>query len=167
MGQLYRVSNGASAAAAAPVKVTTGTAIKTMLQLVHPTLPIVVVEWGVSMDGTALATPGEWELCHTTTVASTVTAYAANDVTLVTDPLGATPGLTLGTAASGYTSTAEGTVVAPVRSGDLQLIQPTNQYLHQWPLGQEFQVPALGILRVRCTTAVAVNAYCYVVFGIG
>ena len=44
---------------------------------------------------------------------------------------------------------------------------PTNQYLKQFPLGQGFYVPAAGVLRIRVTAAVAVNAYCYVVIGLG
>lgn len=164
---MYRVNNGASAAAAAPIKVTTGTAIKTLLQLLQPSYALKVHEWGISFDGTAAATPIECELIHTTTVAATVTPFAANDVTLFTDPQANIPGLTLSTTGSGYTASAEGSVVAPVRSGDYQLVAPTSQYLKQFPLGQEFVVPAAGVLRIRVTAAAAVNAVCYVVFSIG
>jgi uncharacterized protein YaiE (UPF0345 family) len=167
---LYRVNNGASAAAAANVKVTTGTAIKTMLQVLQPSVGITVVEWGISFDGSAAATPIEVELCHTTTVAATVTAAVANDVTClngVADAGITAAGLTLSTTGTGYTSTGEGSVVAPVRSGDLQLIAPTNQYVKQFPLGQGFYVPAAGVLRIRVTAGAAVSAYCYVVFGLG
>lgn len=164
---LYRVYNGASPAAAAGVKITTGTAVKTLLQLLHPTLALSVIEWGISFDGSAAATPIECELIHTTTVAATVTAFVANDVTQFSDPSANTPGLTLSTAGSGYTASAEGTVVAPVRIGDYQLVAPTGQYVKQFPLDQEFVVPSAGVLRVRVTAAAAVNALAYVVFGIG
>src|SRR5487761_2143902 len=136
----YRVYNGASPGAAAGAKATTGTSVKTMLQLLHPSLPLSVIEWGISFDGSAAATPIECELIHTTTVAATVTAYVANDVTLFSDP---------STSGSDFTSTAEGSVVAPVRIGDYQLVAPTNQYVKQFPLDQEFVVPAGGILRIR------------------
>lgn len=125
-----------------------------------------VVEWGIQFDGSALGTPIECELCHTTTVAATVTAFVANDVCLFTDPASNVPGLTLSTTGSGYTASAEGTVVAPVRSGDLQLVDPAQSYLKQFPLDQEFVVPAAGVLRVRVTASVAVNCYTYVVFGV-
>ena len=171
MAVLYRFNNGASAAAAAPVKVTTGTSIKTLLQVLHPTQPLAVVEWGISFDGTSAATPGEIELCTTGTTAATVTAAVANDVTCLNaqvDPnLASAGGLTLSTAGTGYTSSGEGSVSAPVRSGDLQLIAPTNQYFKQFPLGQPFWVPATNVLRIRVTFGAAINAYCYVVFGIG
>lgn len=161
--RLYAVHNGASAAAAAPVKVTTGTAIKTMLQVLHATDDIRVVEWGISFDGSAAATPIEVELCETVTVAATVTAAVANDITLFSNPGGAASGLTLSTTGTGYTATSEGSVVAPVRSGDLQLISPTNQYIKQFPLGREFEVPATHCLRIRVTAGTAVSAYCYVI----
>ena len=165
--QLYRVENTASPAAAAGAPVTTGTSVKTLLQLLHPSMTLSVVEWGISFDGSAAGTPIKCELIHTTTVAATVTAFGANDVVLFTDPTGNTPGLTLSTSGSGFTASAEGTVVAPVRVGDYEQVAPTNQYLKQFPLDQEFVVPAAGVLRVRVTAAAAVNAVCHVLFGVG
>lgn len=171
MAVLYKVHNGASAAAAAPVKVTTGTAIKTLLQVLHPSQPLAVTAWGISFDGSAAATPIEVELCDTGTVAATVTACVANDVTCFNaqaDPnLASAGGLTLSTTGTGYTASAEGTVVAPVRDGDLQLVAPTGQYVLQFPLGQEFWIPATHVLRVRVTAGAAVNAYTWLIFGIG
>jgi uncharacterized protein YaiE (UPF0345 family) len=170
MALLYKVVNGASAGAAAPVKVTTGTNVKTMLQVLHPNQPLTVIEWGISFDGTSAATPIECELITTGTVAATVTASVANDVTAlneIADTNVTAGGLTLSTTGTGYSASGEGSVVAPVRNGDLQLIAPTNQYLKQFPLGQGFKVPATNVLRVRVTAATAVNAYCYVVFGVG
>ncbi len=164
---LYRVYNGASPAAAAAAKVTTGTAVKTLLQLLHPNNAVSVVEWGISFDASAAAVPIQCELIETGTVAATVTAFVANDVTLFTDPAGTGPGLTLSTAGSGFTASAEGTVVAPVRIGDDQLVAPTNQYVKQFPLDQEFVVAATKVLRIRVTAPVAVNCLCYVTFGIG
>lgn len=169
-GQLYKVNNGPSATTSATAKVTTGTSAKTLLQLLQGAANMRVVEWGISFDGTTSATPIQCELITTGTVASTVTAFVANDVTYFSDP-GATTGstaagLTLSTTGSGYTSTSEGSVVAPVRSGDYQLISPTNQYIKQFPLGREFEVPATHCLRIRVTAGTAVNAVCYVIFEI-
>ena len=162
----YKVVNGASGTTTPTAKVTTGTSTKTMLQLLHPNNALVVIEWGISFDGDAAAVPIQCELIQTTTVAATVTAFGANDVTLFSDPAANVPGLTLSTSGSGFTSTSEGSVVAPVRVGDMQLVAPSNQYSHQFPLGQEFVVAAAGVLRVRVTAAVAVNALCYVVFAV-
>ena len=84
---LYKVLNSASAAAASPVKQPTGTGIRTMLQLLHATQGMQVVEWGCSFDGFAAALPVEVELCTTGTVAATMsTAFVANDVTIFDGP---------------------------------------------------------------------------------
>jgi hypothetical protein len=162
-GQVFEVWNGASVAAAAPVAVTTGTVVKTMLQLENATNNMRVIEWGVSFNIIPTAVV-QAELI-VTTVAATVTAYVANDITAFSDPASGYTGagLAITTTTSGYTATAEGTVVAPVRQGDFQQLW-TNQYLKQFPLGREFEVQRGTYLRVRLTTATAINAVCYVVF---
>lgn len=168
--QLFKLNNGPSDTTTPVPKVTTGTSTKTMLQILHANTNMRVVEWGISFDGTSAATPIECELITTGTVAATVTAFVANDVTYFSDPgatTGATAGgITLSTTGSGYTSTSEGSVVAPVRSGDLQLVSPMNQYIKQFPLGREFEVPATHCLRIRVTAGAAVNAYCYCIIEI-
>ena len=71
---LYIAYNGPSPTTAAQLKVTTGTAIKTLLQIATPsTREIEVVEWGFSVDGITAATPGIVELLQTD-VAATVTS---------------------------------------------------------------------------------------------
>lgn len=164
MSDLYIAYNGAAPTTAALVPVTTGTAIKSMLQIASPsTRPLTIVEWGISFDGSAAATPIRCELIQTD-VAATVTAHVAAGVQCITDPNGPASLVTLGTAATGYTATAEGTITA-TRSFDTQFIAPTNQYVKQWPLGREPQLPISKFLRVRVTAIAAVNAYCYVVWG--
>lgn len=162
--KLYWTANGAMPTTAALAPVTTGTAIKTLLQLQCGTADkIQVVEWGISFDGSAAATPIRCELIHTGTVAATVTAHVAAGVQPFNDTGGTTSALQLGTTGTGYTATAEGTVTTS-RYGDLQLVAPSGQYVKQFPLGREFEVPASGILRVRVTATAAVNAYCYVIW---
>ena len=169
MSNTYIVYNGAMPTTASAAKVTTGTSIKTMLQI-KPAVPIKVVEWGVSFDGSAAATPGICELIDTSTVFATVSAYAAADVMPFQDPnapvntagTSGTP-LNLGTSASGYTSTGEGSITA-TRLGDVQLVAPTNQNWKQFPLGREFGVLAGDSLRVRVNFGTAINCLCYVIF---
>jgi|SRR5882762_5862882 len=163
MATLYIAANGAAPTTAALVKVTTGTAIKTMLQIApSATRPIKVVEWGISFDGSAAATPITCELIQTD-VAATVTAHVAAGVQPYDDP-GAVPStVTLGTTATGYTATSEGSITA-TRFGDVQLIAPTNQYVKQWPLGRELQIPISKFLRVRVTAGAAVNCFTYIVW---
>lgn len=150
---------------AAQVPVTTGTAIKTLLQL-KPFNTIKIVEWGISFDGSAAATPIKVELLDTGTVFGTVTASADADVAKmgsVEDAVSSVAGLTLGTSATGYTCTAEGSITS-VRMFDPQLIAPTGQYVKQFPLGREPKGIIGNAIRIRVTAAAAVNAYCYIIF---
>ena len=162
---LYAIYNGPMPTTAAQLPVTTGTAIKTMLQL-KPFNTIKIVEWGISFDGSAAAVPIKCELLDTGTVFGTVTASADADVTKlgsVEDAVASVAGLTLGTSATGYTCTSEGSITA-VRMFDAQLIAPTNQYVKQFPLGREPKGIIGNAIRIRVTAPVAVNALCYIVF---
>jgi len=161
---LYLVPNGPFPTTAAQVAVTTGTAIKTMLQ-VRPFNIIRIVEWGISFDGSAAATPIKVELLSTGTVFATVTASVDADIIKLNDPAAAAAsiaGLTLSTTGTGYTASAEGTITA-TDMYDVQFISPTNQYVKQFPLGREPTVAIGDSLRIRVTAGAAVNAYCYVV----
>jgi hypothetical protein len=160
---LYCAANAAMATTAAPTPVTTGTSVKTLLQIATPsTRSIKVVEWGISFDGATAATPIRCELLQTD-VAATVTAHVAAGVQPYNDPNAPASLMTLGTSATGYTASSEGSITA-TRTADLQLVAPTTLYVRQWPLGREFGVPISKFLRVRVTAAAAVNAYCYVVW---
>jgi hypothetical protein len=168
---LYLIANGPMQTTAAFAPVTTGTAIKTLLQ-VKPgaTVAARIVEWGISFDGSAAATPGKVELIETD-VAATVTAAVANDITkydadalLGGDPTTAL--FSVGTSATGYTATAEGSITA-VRNFDLQLLPPTAPYVKQFPLGREPVLQAGKFGRIRVTFGTAINAYAYMVLAIG
>lgn len=161
---LYWAANGAMPTTAALAPVTTGTAIKTLLQIATPsTRGIRVVEWGISFSGFASAAPINVELIDTN-VAATVTAHVAAGLQPYNDASAPASLMTIGsTTATGYTATVEGSITA-TRYGDLQQISPTGQYLHQWPLGREFTVGVSRFLRVRVTAAAAVTAYTYIVW---
>ena len=76
----YKTYNSPMPTTAGQSKVTTGTAIKTLLQIATPsTREIQIVSWGISFDGSAAATPGTVELIQTD-VAATVTAHVASGV---------------------------------------------------------------------------------------
>lgn len=163
---IYQIFNGPSPTTASQVAVTTGTAIKTLLQ-VKPgaTQALRVIEWGISFDASAAATPGIVELC-VTDVAATVTAHVAAGIhkmdfmALISgDPT--TNIFSVGTTATGYTASGEGSITA-VRQSDVQHISPTNQFIKQYPLGREFCVQPSEFLRVRVKFGAAVNAICYV-----
>ena len=164
---LYLIANGASPTTAAQVVVTTGTSIKTLLQIKPgATTVLKIVEWGISFDGSAAATPIKVELLQTD-VAATVTAHVAAGIVkldggalMAGDP--STDHFEVGTAATGYTGSAEGSITAS-RMFDVQLIAPTNQYVKQFPLGREPIIEAAKFARIRVTAGAAVNAYAYMI----
>jgi hypothetical protein len=161
MPDIYWAANGAMPTTAALPKVTTGTAIKTMLQIATPsTRPLTVVGWGISFDGSSAGVPVICELIQTD-VAATVTAHVVSGVQPYNDPNAPASLVTLGTSATGYTATAEGTITA-TRYGDLEDVQPTSPYAMWFPEGREFQVPVSKFLRVRVTATTAVNCHCWV-----
>ncbi len=162
MGGLYIATSGAAPTTAASVKVATTTSIKTILQVQSSaTRPLFVSEWGISFDGSVAGTPIEVELIDTYSIAATVTAHVAAGVQPYDDPNAPASTVTLGTSATGYNASAEGSITQ-TRSGDLQNISGTNQYVKQWPLGKEFQVPVSHNLRIRVTSGTALNCYAYI-----
>lgn len=166
--RLYMAGNWSLPSAAAPVKQPTGSVIRTMLQLATTaTNGLYIVEWGISFDGSAAATPLQVELFGCTGAATMSTALAAADVSKIAAPLGSeTIPLQYGTSLSGFATTAvtEGTV-ANYRAFDVQLIAPTSQYVKQWPLGREPESALSTFIRVRVTAPATVNCSTYVIFG--
>ena len=148
---------------AAQVPVTTGTAIKTLLQL-KPFNQCKINAWGVSFDGSIAATPIKVELLETGAIFGTVTASADADCIKLDgsdQAVASVAGLTLGTTATGYTCTSEGSITT-VRMFDAQFVAPTNQYIYQFPLGQEPVLVIGNATRIRVTAGAAVNAYAWV-----
>lgn len=163
----FTIWNGPAPTTAKQAAVTTGTAIKTMLQvLASATKPFKIIEWGISFDGSAAATPISCELLETD-VAATVTAHVAAGI-VKTDGEALACGdpttnlFPVGTAHTGYTGSAEGSITA-TRQFDAQLVAPTNQYVKQFPLGREPVVQAGKWARIRVHAGAAVNALCYMV----
>ena len=163
--RLYSAFNGAMVTTASPVPITTSTSIKTLMQLsTSSTMSLEVAEWGISFDGSAAATPGICELVDTVAVAATVTAYVAADITKVSQAAAAlASGLTLGTANSGFTASAEGTITA-TRQLSTNLLPPTAPFIEQYPLERGPTVLQSEFLRVRVKFGTAINALCYIVW---
>ena len=161
---LYKIHNGPMPTTAAQAVVTTGTSIKTLLQLKGFNF-YKVVAWEISFDGSAAAAGIKCELVETGTVFGTVTASADDDVLKwdgTEQAVASVAGLTLATSGTGYTCTSEGSITA-TRVFDAQLVQPTNQYVREFSLGREPRIPIGNALRVRVTAAAAVNAYCSII----
>jgi hypothetical protein len=159
----FRIYNGPMPTTAAQAPVTTGTSIKTLLQL-KPFNTCKIVAWGISFDGSAAATPGKVELLDTGTVFGTVTASADVDcikLDSVEDAVASVAGLTLSTTGTGYTCTSEGSITA-TRMFDAVLLPPTGPYVYQFPLGQEPKCIIGNAVRIRVTFAAAINSICWI-----
>jgi hypothetical protein len=164
----YAVTNGAAPGAAAPATITTGTAIKTMIQIAtNGTTPAIrVVEWWCEFDGTTAATPIKVELMrHTTAPQTTLTAYVTADIARVNDPNAPLSGVQLGTALSGFSNTTtEVTPTGTPVSLETHLVPPTSGIYVQFPLGREPEVQVSAFSRIRTTAGAAVNCYCGVMW---
>lgn len=156
----YKMFNAPMPTTAAVAKVTTGTAIKTMLQLATPsTRQCQLIAWGYSLDAVPGSTGGIVELLQTD-VAATVTAHVASGVVPL-DPNAPASLMTLGASATGYTASAEGTTAAS-RMFDADNIPPTAgavdlNYDYQWMPDERPILAVSKFLRVRVTFAAAVN----------
>lgn len=163
----YEVWNGPMPTTAAQQAVTTGTTIRTMLQLATPsTRQVQLISWGFSMDDPAGA-DGVVELLQTD-VAATVTAHVASGVGPL-DPNAPASLLTLGTSATGYTASAEGAPAA-TRVFDVVSLSSVSAeaaaamvYYYQWMPDERPIVAVSRFLRVRATTpTTAVDMRCWV-----
>jgi hypothetical protein len=161
----YKTWNGPMPTTAAQAAVTTGTAIKTMLQLATPaTRQIQLIAWGYTIDDVPGA-DGVVELLQTD-VAATVTAHVAAGVQPL-DPNAPASLLTLGTSATGYTASAEGTPTATRVFDVVSLSGTTSEspstYSYQWMPDERPIVAISKFLRVRVTTPTsAVDMRCWV-----
>lgn len=159
---LFKVYNGAMPTTSQFAAVATGTALKTLLQFKpSATLPFRITEWGISFDGASAAAGIQCELIETD-IAATVTAFVANDIHKIDDAAllcgdPTTNLIQVGTAASGYTASAEGSITA-VRIIDDLFIQPTGAGFIQLPLGDEGTIQVSKFARVRVKASASVNA---------
>lgn len=165
----YKTWNGPMPTTAAQASVTTGTSIKTMLQLATPsTRQIQLIAWGFSIDDPPGA-DAVVELLQTD-VAATVTAHVASGVQPL-DPNAPASLLTLGTSATGYTSSGEGSTTA-ARVLDAVSLSSTSaeaaaamQYAYQWMPDERPIIAVSKFLRVRATTpTTAVDMRCWIVW---
>lgn len=163
----YICWNGAAPTTAALAKVATGTSIKTMLQIATPsTRQMQLIKWGYSIDGAP--TTGVVELLQTD-VAATVTAHVASGVQQL-DPNAPNSLMTLGTAATGYTASAEGTITATRSFDTVNIVSagstagPSLFYVHQWMPDERPIVAISKFLRVRVTMGSTVNLSTFLVW---
>lgn len=161
----YIAWNGPAPTTAAQLAVSTGTSVKTMLQLKAGVgAGLIITGWGYSLD-TEQAAAGTIELLKTD-VAATVTAFAAGDVTALATPSKAST-LSLGVSASGYTGSAEGSITATdmydaVRTPTSTTAAGHMNYVHEFPKERRPYVAASGIIRVRATLGTSAGMLCWI-----
>ena len=152
----YRTWNSAMVTTASPAAVTTGTSIKTMLQLATPSTRLIkILGWGYSTDDPPGA-DAVFDLIQSDT-AATVTAHGAAGV----QPVGAgVPAslLTLGTSATGFSSSSE---TAPVTTKTFDVVRmssvsaeaaPKMTYERWWDWDAAPVVAVSVFVRMRATT---------------
>jgi hypothetical protein len=160
----FKCWNGPMPTTAAQATVATGTAIKTMLQIATPaTRQIQLISWGYTMHANS-AGGGIVELLQTD-VAATVTAHVAAGVQPL-DPNSPASLMTLGTSATGYTATVEGSTTA-TRVFDVVDLVPDNgaislSHRYQWVPDERPIVAVSKFLRVRSTTSNTLNMHCWI-----
>lgn len=163
----YKTFNSPMVTTASPAAVVTGTTIKTMLQLAPPaTRQITLISWGFSMDDPPGA-DAVFDLIQADT-AATVTAHAAAGVQPLVPGMPASL-LTLGTSATGYSSSSE---TAPVTTRTFDVVSMSSvsaeaatsmRYEYQWMPDERPVVAVSTFLRMRATTPTTeVNFRCWV-----
>jgi hypothetical protein len=159
----YTTWNGPAPTIAAQASVTTGTAIKTMLQLATPsTRQIQLISWSFTLDDP----PGADSVIELlqTDVAATVVAHVAAGVQPL-DPNAPASLLTLSTSGTGYTASAEGTTTASRVFDAVALSSVSGEspltYTYQWMPDERPILAVSKFLRVRATTpTTAVDLRC-------
>lgn len=142
------------ATTAAQGLVATGTSIKTILQIATPAnRQAQLISWGFTISA---GQSGEIELMQTD-VGATVTAHIASGVQPL-DPNAPASLMTLGTTATGYNATVEGSITA-TRMFDTQITTTTSlpYYEYQWMPDERPILAVSKFLRIRATMGVGVN----------
>ena len=171
MAGTYTIYNAAMPTTAAPVKVTTGTAIKTLLQVAPQSdETMTLYSWGFSLDAAPATTGvGVMELIQTDVAATTGTAHVAANVVKANSGQPASR-IQYGAALTAYTMTVEGTTTASRLFDAVEISGVSNgagptSYVYQWLPDERPVVAVSTFLRVRCTFSAAVNALVWVRWG--
>ncbi len=142
----------------------TTTGSRMMLQLDIPaTIQLRLIEWGVSCNGSAAATPNTIELAQVATGTTVTTAHTTSTILPYCDPNAPTSRLTMATSGF-YSGAVTRTSTTVDRVFDSQFIAPTSQYIKMWPLGREPVVAVSKKLQISASLATAATMLAYVIF---
>jgi hypothetical protein len=158
---IYQAWNGPSPTTAMQVAVTTGSAaVKTLLQLEDATNDYTILAWGIWFTGAAVAQGIQCELVEQD-VAATVTAHVAAGIIKWDDPNATASAATLGTANTGYTSSAENAPTVS-RVFDAAIVDPATGYVYEFSLGQRPKLLHARFLKSRVNAPAAVTAITFI-----
>jgi hypothetical protein len=140
---------------------------KTMLQIAPPSTQATtrIVAVGVEFSA-VLANAVTFEVLETSGAATVTAHVAAGVMPYGGDAIGGTSTMTLGTTATGYNASGEGTPTA-IRVGKFKVIPAgAAEYEWEWSLGREFSIAGGKFLRIRLapTTAASVNALVWAIW---
>lgn len=127
---------------------------------------IELVEWGISMDGSAAATPANVALRSTATASTVTTAHSTTTVKPYLDPNAAASRMTMSTTGTGYGNGAI-TSATTLRVADRQFVAPTSQFVKIWPQNEWPKYGATGaaeFVQLLINTSATVNAYAYIIW---
>lgn len=160
MGSLYLAVPGAGSGDAS--QVSTGTTLKTLLQVATPSnTHITVYAWGISFEGTAsTGTPIQTVLTDVN-VAATVSTLTPDKWESTDAQASLCVG---GTSATGSNASAEGTITG-ARLLDAQLVHPQSGYSVWFPERSRPVVQASRFLRIRVTAAASVDSLPWIIYG--
>lgn len=143
------------------------TGAKVTLQLGIPSGgQIEILEYGVSMDASAAATPAAVMLGSTATATTLGTAHSTTTVKPLLDPNAVASRLTMSTSTTAFGATIPASRTT-LRVADRQYVPPTGQYVKLWPLGLWPKFGATGAaeyLQLILNTSATVNVLGYIVF---
>lgn len=152
----YRCYNSAMATTASMASVTTGTTIKTMLQLSTPSTRLIkLLAWGFSTDDPPGA-DAVFDIIESDT-AATVTAHVASGVQPIVSGIPASL-LTLGASNTGFTSSSE---TNPTTTRTLDIVRmssvsaeaaPVMEYKQVWDWDSAPVIAVSKFVRIRATT---------------
>jgi hypothetical protein len=162
----FKCFNGPMPTTAAQAAAATGTAVKTMLQVATPsTRQLQIISWGFGFRSDAGGS-SVVELLQTD-VAATVTAHVASGV-IPLDPNAPASLMTLGTSATGYGASAEGSITA-TRVFDVQELYANAvgalssvNYSYQFMPDERPIVAVSKFLRIRATYNTSANMVCWI-----
>jgi hypothetical protein len=159
----YNTTIDATTGVMSPVSYTSGAA-RISIQIAPPSgTDIRLVEWGVSFNGNALASPATCTLAQAS-AASTVTAHSDTTIKAVGDRE-VVSGMTFGTSATGYGSGSQAiTTNTTEKQFAGALVGPLSQYEKQFPLGRDFVVTGGKFCQLRISVPATISALSYIAF---